>query len=154
MIYLALDVGSQTIGLARCNAAEDRVDALYTLTRLTRKRDVARVVEEAQRLGAGALVAGLAVFKSGDEGESAARARRIGELCATASGLLLYFQDELDSSLEARERLLSEGASARRIAEEIDCQAARIILERFLAKSSEERAKAISKPTIDEKSGE
>ncbi len=138
-VRLALDVGSETIGLAVCNDAEDQVRALYTLTRLNRRRDVAAVADEFRRQGARVLVVGLATLASGDEGESAARARRLGELIAAAVDAPLVFVDEHLTTELARERLEAQFVSPARLAEQLDAEAARIILERHLAALREER---------------
>ena len=141
-VHLALDVGSETIGLAVGDSQERRVRALYTLTRVSRKRDIAAVCEEYQRQRATTLVVGLARFKSGDEGESAQRARRIGDLVAEALSCPVIYQDELHSTAEARSRLEQEGVSPRMLTQRLDAEAARVILERYfdsLAKGDTEQ---------------
>ena len=131
-IHLALDVGQQTIGLALCDDAEEQVTALYTITRQTRRRDVAAVVEEITKRAAEVVVVGLARLKSGDEGESARRARRIGDLVAAASGVPVVYQDEHLSSFEAEERLRARGFSGEPLKQRLDAEAARVILEDYL----------------------
>jgi putative Holliday junction resolvase len=131
-ILLALDVGSQTIGLAVCDAEGQTVTALYTLTRLSRRRDVAAVAEECAKRQVAGLVVGLARRASGDEGESAARARRIGELVAQATGLPLVYQDEHLSTFEAEGRLRARGLSGEPLRQRLDAEAAKVILEDYL----------------------
>jgi putative Holliday junction resolvase len=131
-IHLALDVGKETIGLAVCDAEEEVVTALYTLTRLARKRDVFEVVQEALRRRAEVIVVGLARRKSGDEGESAARARRIGDMVEHASGLPVIYQDEHLSTFEAESRLLARGFVGEAMRQRVDAEAAKVILEDYL----------------------
>lgn len=128
-IYLALDVGSETIGLAYGDDADGWVTALYTIQRTTRKRDVADVVAEAERLQAAGLVVGLACLTDGAEGDSARRARKIGELVATATGLPVAYQDEHLSTFEATDRLQARGYTGEPLKLRVDAEAAKVILE-------------------------
>ncbi|MBI5831448.1 MAG: Holliday junction resolvase RuvX [Armatimonadetes bacterium] len=136
-VHLALDVGSETIGLAVGDPQQDQVRALYTLTRISRKRDLAAVAEEYRRQRAEVLVVGLARYKSGDEGESASRARRIGDLLAAMLECPIIYQDELHSTTEARSRLAAQGVSPRMLTERLDAEAARVILEMYFKRLHE-----------------
>ncbi|MBI2298935.1 MAG: Holliday junction resolvase RuvX [Armatimonadetes bacterium] len=133
-VHLALDIGSATIGLAACDDEEESVRALYTITRLNRKRDVAAVAEEAGRCRAEVIVVGLAVRSAGEEGDSARRARKLGELVREATGLPVVYQDERLSTFEAGERLRAQGYTGEAFAARIDAEAARVILEDYLAR--------------------
>lgn len=141
-VHLALDVGSETIGLAVGDNTDDQVRALYTLTRLSRKRDVNAVAEEFRRQRAEVLVVGLARFKSGDEGESAQRSRRIGEMVAETLGCPIIYQDEHLSTFEARSRLEAQGVSAQMLAQRLDAEAARVILESYFHALAEGQTEA------------
>ena len=131
-VHLALDIGKETIGLAACDEDEGEVRALYTVTRTSRRRDVAKVVAEIERLGAARVVVGLAVHRDGSEGTSARRARAIGDLVAAEAGVEVVYQDEFLSTFEAEQRLLARGLSGRPMEEQIDAEAARVILEAYL----------------------
>jgi len=131
-VHLALDVGKETVGLACCDADEQAVQALYTLTRLSRKRDVAAIVDEVRRRGAELVVVGLARLKDGAEGESAARARRIGELVGAAAGVPVVYQDEHLSTFEAESRLQARGLRGEPLRARLDAEAAKVILEDWL----------------------
>ncbi len=131
-IFLALDVGSETIGLAYGDDAEGWVTALYTIYRTTRKRDVADVVAEAERLQATGIVVGLATLTDGAEGDSARRARKIGELVGAAAGLPVAYQDEHLSTFEATERLQARGFAGEPLKLRVDAEAAKVILEDWL----------------------
>lgn len=129
--YLALDVGEATIGLAVSDDGET-VRALYTINRTTRRRDVAAVVEEATRQQAAVLVVGLPLLADGNEGDSARRARKIGELVATEVEAEVVYQDEHLSTFEATERLHARGVHGEALADRIDAEAAKVILEDYL----------------------
>lgn len=131
-IHLALDVGKETIGLAICDAEEETITALYTVTRLSRKRDVAAVADEIAKRGVRTVVVGLAFLKDGAEGESAARARCIGELVGAASGVPVVYQDEHLSSFEAEQRLRLRGYTGEPLRQRLDAEAAKVILEDYL----------------------
>lgn len=132
-VHLALDIGEATVGLAACDADETHVRALYTLTRTGRERDLDLVVEEAERLGAEVIVVGLALRSDGSEGDSARRARWFGQRLATLTGLTVVYQDEHLSSFEATERLRALGLSGPALDARLDAEAARVILEDYLA---------------------
>ncbi len=134
MVYLALDVGKETIGLAVCDPEESQVTALYTVTRISRKRDVAAVAEEIERRRVGCVVVGLALLSDGASGESANRAKRIGDLVQERSGVPVVYQDETLSTWEAEERLRARGFTGEPLKQRLDAEAARVILEDFLAR--------------------
>lgn len=131
-IWLALDVGSETIGLAWADEADGWVTALYTIHRTSRQRDVADIAAEAARLRADGLVVGLAFLTDGAEGDSARRARHLGELVGQATGLPVAYQDEHLSTFEATERLQAQGYTGEALALRVDAEAARVILEDWL----------------------
>lgn len=135
-IHLALDVGAETIGLAVCDADERQVRALHTVHRVRRKRDIAAVAAVAAVQGAEVIVVGLPRLKSGDEGDSARRARAIGELVAAATGLPVVYHDEHLSTFEATERLQARGYHGAELAARVDAEAARVILEDYLTPGS------------------
>ena len=131
-VHLALDVGQRTIGLAVCDPDEEFVSALYTIQRSSRRRDVAAVTAEVARQRAERLVVGLALLSDGQEGESARRARRIGDMVGEEAGVPVVYQDEHLSSFEAEERLRLRGFSGEPVKQRLDAEAARVILEDYL----------------------
>lgn len=135
-VYLALDVGKETIGLA-AGETDGYRSALYTVCRTTRRRDVAAVVEEVRRRQVTCLVVGLPLLADGREGESARRARRLGELIAAAAGVPVVWQDERLSTCEATERLEARGFRGAKLKDKLDAEAALVILEDYLASRSE-----------------
>lgn len=122
MRYLGLDVGDRRIGLAVGDDAHGLSRPLRTLVRRSVVKDLAEIERIAREEAVDALVIGLPLTLSGDEGHQAERVRRF----ATASeklGLPVRLYDERHTSSEAEIR------GAR----DIDAGAATILLEDFLA---------------------
>ena len=122
MRYLALDVGDRRIGLAVGDDAHGLSRPLRTLVRRSVVKDLAEIERVARAEAVDALLIGLPLTLSGDEGHQAERVRRF----ATASeklGLPVRLYDERHTSSEAEIR------GAR----DIDAGAATILLEDFLA---------------------
>ena len=122
MRYLALDVGGRRIGLAVGDDAHGLSRPLRTLVRRSVVKDLAEIERVARAEAVDALLIGLPLTLSGDEGHQAERVRRF----ATASeklGLPVRLYDERHTSSEAEIR------GAR----DIDAGAATILLEDFLA---------------------
>jgi putative Holliday junction resolvase len=120
--YLALDVGDRRIGLAVVDDAHGLSRPLRTLVRRSVVKDLAEIERVAREEAIDALVIGLPLTLSGEEGYQAERVRRF----ATASeklGLPVRLYDERHTSSEAEIR------GAR----DIDAGAATILLEDFLA---------------------
>jgi putative Holliday junction resolvase len=120
--YLALDVGDRRIGLAVGDDAHGLSRPLRTLVRRSVVKDLAEIERVAREEAIDALVIGLPLTLSGEEGHQAERVRRF----ATASeklGLPVRLYDERHTSSEAEIR----GAL------DIDAGAATILLEDFLA---------------------
>jgi putative holliday junction resolvase len=120
--YLALDVGDRRIGLAVGDDAHGLSRPLRTLVRRSVVKDLAQIERVAREEAIDALVIGLPLTLSGEEGHQAERVRRF----ATASeklGLPVRLYDERHTSSEAEIR------GAR----DIDAGAATILLEDFLA---------------------
>ena len=122
MRYLALDVGDRRIGLAVGDDAHGLSRPLRTLVRRSVVKDLAEIERVAREEAIDALVIGLPLTLSGEEGHQAERVRRF----ATASeklGLPVRLYDERHTSSEAEIR------GAR----DIDAGAPTILLEDFLA---------------------
>ncbi len=122
MRYLALDVGDRRIGLAVGDDAHGLSRPLRTVVRRSVVKDLAEIERIAREEAIDALVIGLPLTLSGEEGHQAERVRRF----ATASqklGLPVRLYDERHTSSEAEIR------GAR----DLDAGAATILLEDFLA---------------------
>ena len=130
--YLALDVGTRTIGVAVADVAiglplPDRV-----LARKGVAKDAALVAELCRTRRVVAVVVGLPLDLEGAETRSTRLARQVGEAVGAATGLPVHWQDERYSTLEAEARLQSAGVDGRARRGLIDAHAAVVILEDWL----------------------
>ncbi len=131
---LAVDFGEKRIGLATCDATGQVVAARRTLTRRNdadAARQIARfcVEEEVQ-----AIVLGVPRSPEGAESPFARRVRSFGAKLARQVELPIRYHEETLTSWEA------ERASPGLSKEEVDREAAALLLSDYLAHSSEGRA--------------
>ena len=128
---LGLDVGSKTIGVAKISVENEITTPVLTLKRQSVKKDVARIQQMCVEMVVTEIVVGLPIQLDGQEGRSAKLARQIG------SGLeeqnyTVHYQDERFSTVEAQQRMIDAGKSAKKRKKSIDAAAACVILEHFL----------------------
>lgn len=133
-VFVGLDVGTKTIGLARADVRSGLATPKLTLGRRGVKQDVARLLETVGRWGVvvQAWVVGLPLELDGAEGRSCRLARQIGAALAEATGVPVHYQDERFSTTEATRRLRERGLDGRQIRQQIDHAAAAVILEDWL----------------------
>jgi putative Holliday junction resolvase len=120
--YLALDVGDRRIGLAVGDDVHGLSRPLRTLVRRSVVKDLAEIERVAREESVDALLIGLPLTLSGDEGHQAERVRRFAS-ASEKLGLPVRLYDERHTSSEAE----------LRGARDIDAGAATILLEDFLA---------------------
>ncbi|RME29074.1 MAG: Holliday junction resolvase RuvX [Deltaproteobacteria bacterium] len=131
--YLALDVGTRTIGVACADIGLSLASPLLTLSRKGVNQDCARLATICREQDVVEVVVGLPYELDGGEGRSARLARQVGERLAAVTGLPVHYQDERYSTVEAARRLRAAGYSARDQRSRIDQAAAAVILEDWLA---------------------
>ena len=131
---LALDVGERWIGVA---VSEGRVAVPLTIIEHTnRAADIERIASIARDEGATAVVVGLPLEMSGDEGPQAKITRKFGDALAKRLDIPLVYSDErLSSSDVARaagRRMPSRRGIRKRAKPRIDDLAATVILQRYI----------------------
>ncbi len=131
--FLALDVGTKTIGVARADVGLSLASPLLTLARKGVKKDCARLATICGEQDVVEVIVGLPYELDGGEGRSARLARQVGDALADLTGLPVHYQDERFSTVEAAHRLSAAGYSARDQRSRIDQAAAAVILEDWLA---------------------
>lgn len=101
MRYLALDLGERRIGLAVGDDEAGLARPLRSVRRRSRDADIAavRAAVDAERVEA--LVFGLPISLSGEEGFQAQKARSLGERIAAELGLPFEFADERLTTAQA-----------------------------------------------------
>lgn len=122
--YLALDVGDRRIGLAVGDLGGGIARRLPTLRRRSLEADVAAIGRIARREEVTALLIGMPLTLRGEEGPQARRVRRFADACARL-GLPIETIDERFTTSEA----------ALRGADDVDAEAAAILLEEHLRKA-------------------
>ena len=102
MRALGLDIGSVRVGVAVSDPAGAVASAVSVLDARELARDVRPLARIAEDYDAEVLVVGLPFTLAGEEGPQAADVREVAGRLAGALGLPLVFQDERNSSAEAR----------------------------------------------------
>jgi putative Holliday junction resolvase len=128
-VLLALDLGTQTIGTALCDAGWRFASAGKTLPRgkFGRDRDeLARIVRARSVVG---LVLGLPRNMDGSEGPRAQSSRAYARNLAEALSLPILLWDERWSTLSAERAMIDQDLSRGKRKDRIDSQAAAVILQ-------------------------
>jgi putative Holliday junction resolvase len=129
---LGLDYGQRRIGVAVSTPEQTIASALLVIHRANEDADreqLRKLVAENRIVG---LVVGLPVLLSGEEGESARRAREFGTWAATATGLPVRFWDERFSSSFADDVLREAGLKKQKAKDRRDMLAAQSFLQSYL----------------------
>jgi putative Holliday junction resolvase len=92
------------------------------------------VADLLQSFDAQGLVIGLPLNLDGTEGLAALEARRLARNFELSLHVPVYLQDERLTSIEAEETLRAAGRNPADILQELDSEAAAIILRDFIAK--------------------
>jgi putative holliday junction resolvase len=133
LVVVGIDYGAVRIGLAKSD--EERTIA-FPFTTVTRGASDASGVEACltalDGLDVEAFVVGLPLTLAGEEGQSARRARRFGELLARKSGLPVHFLDERLTSAAASRSLRAMGLDEKAQRGMLDERAASLILDTYL----------------------
>ena len=127
---LAVDWGTRRVGLAISDPSRRVARALPTLILSSPDEAAPRIAEMAAREGVTRIVVGLPLHASGEEGNSARRARRLGE-ALRGMGYEIEFVDERWTSEEARELAIAKGERRGR-KERLDQLAALSMLQHYL----------------------
>ena len=128
---VGLDVGSNTIGMARLEGDSGLARPLETIQRRGVARDLDALLAKLSTETVQAFVVGLPLDAFGREQRSTQLARQIGTALEERTGKTVYYQDESHSTLEAEHRLREAGVRESKWAERIDSWAA-VILEDWL----------------------
>jgi putative Holliday junction resolvase len=132
---LGVDLGARRIGLA---VSQGRTAVPLTIVEHeNRERDLERVAAIARERLVAAVVLGLPVLESGEEGEQARRTRRFGDALARRLDAPVVYQDERYSSVRADNAMADAAAERGRPARRgggrhIDDAAAAVILQAYL----------------------
>lgn len=129
---VALDLGAGRVGVAVSDELRITVSSLPAIERRSWKdllRRVAAIIESSDAQG---LVIGLPLSLDGAEGTAAREARATAEKFQRSLSVTVYLQDERLTTFAATARLKAKGRSATEIKEEVDSEAAAVILSDFI----------------------
>jgi putative holliday junction resolvase len=127
--YLGVDYGSKRIGLAISDGLGLTARPLDVVSRKDLEDFLRKIADEYTVDG---VVVGLPTALGGHEGESAERARALGEEIAELLDIPVRYIDERFTSRMAESVLLESGMKRRERKETVDKVAAAIILQTFL----------------------
>jgi putative holliday junction resolvase len=126
---LGLDLGTQTIGTATCDAGWRFATPAATLPRGKFGADAARLGELVAARAMMGVVIGLPRNMDGSEGPRAQASRAYARNLAARLGLPVLLWDERWSTRSAERDLLAQDASRRKRGAVIDSHAAAVILQ-------------------------
>lgn len=129
---LALDLGAKRIGVAVSDELRLIARPLAVLQRRSWKNLLRQVTALVASFDAKALVIGLPLHLDGREGAAAAEVRSMAEKFRRSLSIPVYTQDERLTTTAARSALKSIARTERQIEQEVDSQAATIILRDFI----------------------
>ena len=127
---LAVDWGTRRVGLAISDPSRRVARPLPTLILSSPDQAAARIAETAAREGVTLIVVGLPLHATGEEGNSARRARHLGD-ALRGMGFEIEFVDERWTSEEARELAIAKGERRGR-KERLDQLVALTMLQQYL----------------------
>ena len=129
---LALDLGTRRVGLAVSDELRIAVRPLPSLRRTNWKQFVRDLAELCESFDARGLVIGLPLRLDGIEGDAAREARRVARNLGLSLGIPVYLQDERLTTHDAKQNLRAARVAEKQIPEQIDSEAAAIILRDFI----------------------
>ena len=127
MRWLGVDPGEVRVGLAICDP-EERIAIPLEVVPASAAFPAIRSI--AAREEVGGIVVGLPLMPSGDEGDAAMMARKLGDRLDRELDVIVVYEDERLTSVEAEAQRREAGAP-RGVAS--DDLAAALLLEQFMA---------------------
>ena len=143
---LAIDMGSKRVGLALSDELRLSVRTLPALPRTPWKHLLASLRELCEGFDVRMIVLGLPLRLDGDEGDAAEEVRRLARNLELSLKIPLSLQDERLTSKAAEATLREQGLHGRQISENVDSEAAAIILNDYLSAQNA----LILQPNLDE----
>ncbi|MCA1607880.1 MAG: Holliday junction resolvase RuvX [Acidobacteria bacterium] len=129
---IAIDPGTRRIGLAVSDDTRVVVRRLPILKRSSWKKLLSAIRLLVAEFDAVGLVVGLPLAFEKGESPMAAEARDLARKFALSLEIPVYLQDERLTTFEARNRLWAAGFSSAELTEQLDSEAAALILSDFL----------------------
>ena|SRR5437870_868365 len=130
---LALDLGAKRVGVAVSDELQISTRPLAPIERRNWKDLLRRVAALVEFHQAKALVIGLPIRLDGTEGSAAKTTRDTAQKFQQSLAVPVFLQNESLTSFDAHTHLKSTGQSAAAIVQQVDSEAAAIILRDFIS---------------------
>lgn len=130
---LAIDLGAKRVGVAVSDELWVTVRPLDQIERRSWKDLLQRVLSLVQSYEARALVIGLPLRLDGSEGPAAIATHELANKFRLSLPVPVYLHDERLTTFAAKAGMKSEGRSERDMREQVDSEAAAVILRDFIA---------------------
>jgi len=139
VVFLALDVGDKTIGVAASDELGWTAQPVGTIRRTRLAADLDRLAEIVEERSPARFVIGLPLNMDDTEGPRALKTRRFAEHVAARFGLPIVLWDERLTTWEAERMLREMKVDPKKRKEVIDTVAAVVILKSYLDSGSPEQ---------------
>jgi putative Holliday junction resolvase len=130
---LALDLGAKRVGVAVSDELQISTRPLAPIERRSWKDLLRRVAALVELHQAKVLVIGLPIRLDGTEGPAAKATRDLAQKFKRSLAVPVFLQNESLTSFDAQTHLKSTGQSAAAMAQQVDSEAAAIILRDFIS---------------------
>jgi putative Holliday junction resolvase len=143
---LAIDMGSKRVGLALSDELRLSVRTLPVLPRTPWKRLLNSLAGLCEEFDVRMIVVGLPLRLDGVEGDAAREVRRLARNLELTLKIPVSLQDERLTSKAAEGSLREQGLHGRQISENVDGEAAALILRDYIS----DQTSAVRQPDFDE----
>ena len=133
---IAIDPGTKFVGVAVSDETQTVARPLRTLRRTSWKKLLSDIKEIVSDFDAVAVVVGLPLGFEGGRIEMTDEAESIARKLSLSLAVPIRMQDERVTTYEARKRLWERGVRLEETKNEVDAEAASIILSDFLSRRS------------------
>ena len=130
---MALDLGARRVGVAVSDELRITARPLAPLQRRSWKDLLSRIAALVDLHEAKGLVIGLPARLDGTEGPAAKSARDIADKLRRSLAVPVFLQNESLTSFEAETHLRLTGRTSAAIADQVDSEAAAVILRDFIS---------------------
>ena len=139
--YLGVDYGDVRTGISECDATGMLASGIATVKEGGMRKTAERVAKEAEIRGCKKIVIGLPKNMDGTEGERAETVRVFAKILSEITAIPLDFYDERMTTMEAYRFLDGSGTFGKKRKASIDTLSAEIILQNYIDRERNSRAK-------------
>jgi putative Holliday junction resolvase len=132
MRILGIDYGSKRLGLAMCDELGLTAQALTTITRKNRERDLKEIETVIKQYNVEKIVVGYPLRLDGTEGIQCEKVNRFVDILESRFSLPIVKWDETLSTKEAEQILIEANINRKKRKDVVDKIAAAIILQDYL----------------------